>query len=159
MNAYQIDLLKHYGLEIEMNQLELSLKKIDFIDQGIMVNHPGHNQVDISSGIMTYMQKNKMRVQAWGSLAQGIYSRDESPYDTPEIIKTRAYVKQLADEKNVTTEAIALAWLMKHPIGIEPIIGSKTPGRILNCRNAQLVELSRLEWYTLLTYSRGNMIP
>jgi len=68
-------------------------------------------------------------------------------------------VKQMAQEKNTTTEAIVLAWLMKHPAMIQPVIGTTSPKRIKASAKAVNVELSRDEWYTLYVASRGVNLP
>ena len=44
---------------------------------------------------------------------------------------------------------IALAWLMKHPSGIIPIIGSRNPENIRVSVRADNVELSREQWYRI----------
>ena len=55
--------------------------------------------------------------------------------------------------------AIALAWLLRHPSGIVPIIGSTNPLRIRAAARAGDVELSRDEWYRLLEAARGERLP
>jgi predicted oxidoreductase len=55
--------------------------------------------------------------------------------------------------------AVALAWLMKHPSNIVPIVGSTNPGRIREAVKATEVELSREDWYRLLKAARGEPLP
>ena len=54
-----------------------------------------------------------------------------------------------------------LGWLMKHPARIAPVVGSTNPGRIAACAGARRVaeELSRQQWYALLTSARGVAVP
>ncbi|MNP64341.1 Oxidoreductase YdhF [compost metagenome] len=65
----------------------------------------------------------------------------------------------MADEKGTTPEAIVLAWLMTHPAGIQPVIGTINPSRIRACKDATTLRLSREEWYTLYISSRGVDVP
>jgi len=54
---------------------------------------------------------------------------------------------------------IALAWLMKHPAGIVPIVGSTNPVSIREACKAAEIDLSREDWYRLLEVARGEPLP
>jgi predicted oxidoreductase len=54
---------------------------------------------------------------------------------------------------------VALAWLLRHPSCILPIVGSINPERIREAANAGDVELTREEWYRLLVAARGEPLP
>jgi predicted oxidoreductase len=54
---------------------------------------------------------------------------------------------------------IALAWLLKHPSRIVPIIGTVNPARIRELARAPEIELTREEWYRLLLVARGEPLP
>ena len=68
---------------------------------------------------------------------------------------------QLAAEKNTTGESVVLGWLMKHPPGIAPVIGTARPDRIRACADAAGVAaaMTRAEWYRLWVTARGSNIP
>ena len=66
---------------------------------------------------------------------------------------------KLAEEKNRTPECIVLAFILKHPSKIRPIIGTSNPERIRKLKDAENTELTRKEWYTLYTLSRGLKMP
>ena len=70
-----------------------------------------------------------------------------------------ALLKELAAEKNTTASAIAFAWLLRHPAGIQPIVGSLNLSRIPEAVPADDVEMSRVEWYRLLEAARGAGVP
>ncbi len=65
----------------------------------------------------------------------------------------------MAAEKNTSAEAVALAWLLRHPAGIQPIIGTTRPARVRASVQADDVHLSRAEWYDLFTAARGGPVP
>ena len=67
----------------------------------------------------------------------------------PELQKTTQLLTALSSEKGVAPSAIAFAWLLRHPAGIVPIVGSANPQRIAECCAADDVVLSRDEWYGL----------
>jgi predicted oxidoreductase len=65
----------------------------------------------------------------------------------------------IARERAVSRTVVALAWLLKHPSGIVPMVGSTDPGRIREAAKAADVELTREEWYRLLEAARGERLP
>jgi predicted oxidoreductase len=54
---------------------------------------------------------------------------------------------------------VALAWLLKHPSRIQPIVGTINPDRIREAAKAADIELTREEWYKLLLAARGEPLP
>ena len=54
---------------------------------------------------------------------------------------------------------LALAWLLKHPAGIQPIIGSTTPERIAAAGGALNIPYKREDWYRLLEARNGRAVP
>ena len=68
-------------------------------------------------------------------------------FDHPDFIELNGVLAKLAEKYKVEREAIAIAWLLRHPAKMQPIIGSMNPKRIaITCR-ASDVKLSREEWY------------
>ena len=61
----------------------------------------------------------------------------------------------MADEKQVSREALALSWLLRHPAPIQPIVGSTKIDRVIAGCAAEHVSLTREEWYTLFCAGRG----
>jgi predicted oxidoreductase len=66
---------------------------------------------------------------------------------------------QKAKEYGVTRTAISLAWLLKHPSKIIPIVGSAKPDNIRAAVKADEIELSREDWYRILVAARGKGLP
>ena len=58
----------------------------------------------------------------------------------------------------MSDSAIAVAWILRHPAGIQTIIGSMNPQRIADIARAQDVALTRQEWYRLYL-AAGNPLP
>ncbi len=161
MSHHQIKIIEKITKEkITVNQLEMSLKKRDWLEGSIMFNHGGYQSLDFPVGTIEYCQLNGIELQAWGSLGQGIYSGRplEEPIDE-SIKKTRALVAKLAKEKNVSKESIVIAWLLKHPSNIRPVIGSTNEERIKNIVESTQVKLTREEWYDLFVSARGSVLP
>ncbi|CAH8710722.1 aldo/keto reductase [Paenibacillus thiaminolyticus] len=160
MSAGQIRLLQTYSKEpFIVNQLEMSLAKIGWLDQSVHVNQNAAKEDTFPEGTLEYCRLENIQIQAWAPLAQGVFSgRDLS--DLPASIReTAGLVQAMANEKDTTPEAIILAWLMRHPAGIQPVIGTANPERIRACGEAVNITLTREEWYTLYVSSRGRALP
>ena len=162
MNVAQIRFLQRaLPDQIAVNQLEMSLAHLDWLDQGIHVNQKAGVPVNFADGLLEYCQAEMIQLQAWGPLAKGRFSGRPVETEPEPVRKTAALVKQMAAEKTTTPEAIVLGWLMKHPALIQPVIGTINPGRITACQAAeqQAQNMTREEWYTLYVSARGAPMP
>ena len=147
--------------QLAVNQLEMSLAHLDWVDQGIHVNQKVGTTVNFAEGLMEYAQMETMQLQAWGPLAQGRFSGRALADQPANIQQTAALVEQLAAAKETTPEAIVLGWLMRHPALIQPVIGTMNAERIVACQDAerQAQAMTREEWYTLYVSARGKNMP
>ncbi|WP_046175968.1 aldo/keto reductase [Domibacillus indicus] len=160
MSAGQIKLLQSaISDRLVVNQLEMSLHKIGWLESGVHVNQPEFCETIFPEGTLEYCRMENIQIQAWGPLAQGLYSGASLEGKPAAVKETAGIVKKMAQEKETTTEAIVLAWLMRHPAMIQPVIGTTSPERIRASAKAMNVVLSRDEWYTLYVSSRGVNLP
>ncbi len=157
--APQLQLLQSaLAQPLRVNQLEMSLEKIDWLEQNVltgMAQGAGHF---FGYGTLEYCQQHQVQVQAWGSLAQGLFTGGKTP-STDAQRQTADLVRQLAALYQCSAEAIVLGWLMRHPAGIQPVIGTTNPARIKACAEARTVQLSKEHWYALYVASRGQPLP
>ena len=92
---------------------------------------------------------------AWSPLSGGRLAHPETPRDKA-VVEALAKV---ATEQGVSLTVAAYAWLMAHPAGIVPIIGSQQPERIAEGAKARDVRWSREDWYAVLVAARGERLP
>ncbi len=157
-NPGQMTLLQNsMDQPIVVNQIEISLLHHHVINDGILANQTS-GQYAASTGILDYCRLNNILVQAWSPVALGKIFNPPLTADE-NVINLAKQISTYAEEKGTSKEAIALAWLMKHPIGIQPVIGTTNPERIANSCKTDEITLSREEWYTLFTIARGNPVP
>ncbi|MBD2867462.1 aldo/keto reductase [Paenibacillus arenilitoris] len=146
---------------IVVNQIEMSLLRHDWIDHGMHVNQKAGLNDSFPEGLMEFMQMENIQIQAWGPLAQGRFSGRVSENASEAELKTAELVQELAKRNETTPESIVLAWLMKHPALVQPVIGTVNPERIVACKDAvrQAELMTRDEWYTLLHNARPANKP
>jgi predicted oxidoreductase len=157
--AGQIELLRQFvNQPIVANQLEVSLYHHGLVSDGFLANQHGH-PYSHTAGTLDYCRLHGIRVQAWSPIGGG--GKLFGPLEglAENLRPCRELLEKLAAERGVTPEAIALAWLLRHPAGIQPIIGSLRPERIADAGAADTVELTRYEWYALLEGIRGKDVP
>ncbi|MDQ0768241.1 putative oxidoreductase [Pseudarthrobacter defluvii] len=162
MSAAQIELLQdRLETPVVANQLEMSLLKRAWLESQVLVNHPEHLDYSFPHGTLEYCTRNNITLQAYGSLARGAYTGAEPESPTSAGAATAELVAELAGQYGTSGEAILLGWLMKHPTGIAPVIGTVNPGRIHACGDAARVAqaLTRADWYKLWVTARGSNIP
>ena len=154
----QLELLKKYvDQPIVINQIQLSLLHNGLIDDGLRFNNKGLSYTS-TQGTLDYCRLHDMVIQAWSPVDKG---KILSPADdAPENIKATAEeVTRLAEKYDTTKEAIVIGWLLRHPAMIQPIVGTVTPKRIIDSVKADTVEITKLEWYTLLAKANGKNVP
>jgi predicted oxidoreductase len=129
------------------------------------------NQVEISltqlstftDGTLDQCLERRMTPMAWSPLGAGLLADGarsllpgQMKYDPTRVV---AVLDTMAKELNTNRTALALAWLLKHPSKIVPIVGSANPARIRSSVDCLNINLSREQWYTLLEAARGEQLP
>lgn len=141
------------------NQIQLGLDHLDWIEQGIMFNNTDGKHINFAPGTIEYCRMNGIQIQAWGSMAQGIYSGRSLKKQPKRVKRTAKLVEELAEKYETSLEAIVIGWLLRHPAAIQPVIGTTKEKRIHGCAKALDIELSREEWYALFVSARGESVP
>ena len=160
MNLHQVKYLQSYlDKPLVINQLEMSLSKLDWLNDGTEVNTSNHSSAHFAPGTLEYCRTHDIQLQAWGCLSQGIFTGRDLSEQPANIQNTAQLITQYAETLNTSREAIVLAWLMRHPAGIQPVIGTTNLERIKACSDASKLEMTREQWYTLYVSARGVNMP
>ncbi len=157
MNPMQMELLKTgIGQKIVANQLQFGLLHTPMIDEGFTVNMMWDSATMRSGGTLEYCRIHDIKIQPWSPLQWGYIM---GPYlDNPHYQELNEALEKMAAEKNTTTIALALAWILRHPAGMQPLLGSMNADRIREAKDATEIELTRREWYDLYL-AGGNRLP
>ncbi|MCQ1946707.1 aldo/keto reductase family oxidoreductase [Arthrobacter sp. zg-Y1116] len=155
----QIDLLKTAVRQpIVANQVQLSITHSTIIAQGLSSNMASHDD-SISrdgGGLVDYARINKITLQAWSPFQRGF--QGGVFFGSPDYPELNAELDRLAVKYGVTPTAIAVAWIARHPAGMQVVLGTTTPQRVTDAAQGSDIPLTRGEWYGLLQ-AAGHNVP
>ena len=160
MQQHQMNFLQHaLDMPIVANQIEASLQKHQFVDEGVYAGNADGKDLNFTPGSVEYCRHFDIQIQSWGSLCQGLYTGGDLTNASQADINTSILVNKLAALYDTTPEAIVLAWLLRHPALIQPIIGTTNVERIAASCGALNVTLNREHWYALYVSAKGHELP
>lgn len=113
------------------NQIELSLDHIEPFTDGDLAFHQQHNHP----------------IMAWSPLGGGSLMAEGS--------QTGRIADSIAQAQGVDRAAVLVAFLLRHPARILPVMGTNNLDRIAAIGDAANVELSREQWFELYTAALG----
>ena len=156
-NPSQIALLQRYVKQkLIANQLQFSIMHSGMIDRGINVNTNFDGAYDRDGGVLDYCSLHNITVQAWSPFQYGVIEGvflDNNKY--PLLNET---IDRIAAEHNAKNTSIAIAWILRHPAKMQPIVGTTKKSRIPNIAKGAEITLNRREWYDIYL-SAGNKLP
>lgn len=155
--------LKQYlQAPIVSNQIDISLLRRDPIYEGAA--GPTRPTGPGGDGVLDQCLQMEITPLAYSPLAKANLSgKRDVKADNPkkaEIERTVATLEEMGASYNgATPTQLALAWLLRHPSGIVPLIGSNNPDHIKEAAGAAHINLSRTDWYKLWVAARGEGVP
>lgn len=160
MNQHQIKYLQRaLDMPIVANQIEASLQKHQWVDEGVYAGNSDGKDINFPSGSIDYCRQFEIQIQSWGSLCQGLYTGRDLSNASQADVNTGILVNKLAALYSTSVEAIVLAWLFRHPASIQPVIGTTNAKRIKASCDAVNIQLTREHWYALYTSAKGYELP
>jgi predicted oxidoreductase len=153
----QVLALKRYlRAPIVSNQVSLSLLRLDPIYEGA-AGGPG-------DGVLDQCLELGITPLAYSPIGAGWLSgRRKIPDDQPNgarIERVLAAMAEMAPRYDgATPTQLSVAWLLRHPAQIIPIVGSNNPAHIREMAGAARIQLVREDWYKLWIASRGSPVP
>jgi predicted oxidoreductase len=153
----QIQLLQKYVKQpLVANQLQLSITNANMISNGINVNMENDSAIDRDGSVLDFCRLNDMTIQPWSPFQygffEGVFLGNEK---FPELNQK---IDEIAAKYGVSNTTIAIAWLLRHPAKMQPVIGTMNVDRLKDCRRASEIHLTREEWYAIYR-GAGNILP
>jgi len=120
-----------------------------------------YNQIEFSltahtamhDGTLDHMYTHGITPMCWSPL--GSYFREDN--EAQGRIKT--VMEELCPKYNATEDQLLLAWILKHPAGVHPVIGTTNPKRIELAAAAIDLPLTEIDWFKLLVAAQGHKVP
>lgn len=156
-NPMQMQLLQKWIKQpIVANQLQLSITNANMISAGINVNMLNKSAVDRDGSVLDFCRLNDITVQPWSPFQYGFFEGVFLGNDKfPEL---NLKIDEIAEKYGVSSTTIAIAWLLRHPAGMQPVTGTTSIQRLNDCIKATEVYLTREEWYQIYM-AAGNILP
>lgn len=156
-NPLQMELLsKSLDQDLLFNQLQFSLVHTGMVDGGLNVNLQNDPAINRDGGVLEYCRLKDITIQAWSPLQHGFI---EGVFlNNPQFAVLNEELATMAASKGVSSAALAIAWILRHPAQMQPIVGTTNPQRLQDISTATTVQLSREEWYQLYR-AAGNKLP
>ena len=133
----QVNLLSK-EVAVEINQIEFSV-----------VQHQA-----LFDGSLDQMLTHQITPMAWAPLGQ-VFSTET----TPQKKRILEALEELSTTYNASPDTLLLAWILKHPSGIHPVIGSTNLKRIEASVSAASIALTTEDWFKILEASQGHEAP
>ena len=130
--------------------------------QSQMHNQLTTNQIEMSvlthdtflDGTLAQQQRLGCKPMAWSPLAGGRLFGDDA-----DAQRVKPILERIAGENDCGIDHVAIAWLLAHPAGILPIVGTNNLERIKDAHKALDVSIDRETWYELWTAAAGQEVP
>ena len=156
-NPMQVDLLQSgVSQRLLINQLQLSVMHTGPIDFNIHTNMTDERSIDHDRGVLDYSRLHNMTVQAWSPFQ---YGQIEGNFiGNPKFPEVNDALQKVADQKGASKNAVAAAWILRHPANTQVIIGTMTPAHIIDSAKGADISLTAQEWYDIYL-AAGNDLP
>lgn len=154
----QIELLKRYVRQpLVANQVQLSITHAPIVAQGVAMNMAALEQsLSRDLGVLDYCRLHDITVQAWSPFQAGFFTGVF--LGNPDYPELNEVIDRLAGSYDVPAEAIATAWITRHPARMQVVLGTTTPERVTAAARGADIELTRPEWYELYR-AAGYLVP
>lgn len=150
----------HFGVSnFSPSQVELLQSATDFPFLINQVEMNVHNIERLSDGTLEQCQRLGMTPMAWCPVAGIAYPAWGNTFTTADDVRIRKEIETQATKYGCSDTGIALAWLLRHPAAILPIIGSTTAHRIVEATESLAIDYSREDWYALFEARNGVRVP
>lgn len=152
----QMELLRQAGAEVVINQLQFSMTNTTMIDAGINVNMEDNFAVNRDGMVLEYCRLKGVTIQPWSPFQYGFFQG--SFIGSEKFPELNAKLEEIAARYDITPTGLAIAWILRHPAKMQPIVGSVRPERMAEIAKAADVTITREEWYALYL-AAGKRLP
>lgn len=156
-NPGQMALLQRaLPFKLLVDQLQFGPAHTLLIDSGLNVNLANDGGVVRDGDVLGYCRLNGITIQAWSPFQYGFF--EEVFLNSPRYAQLNETLGRIGLRYNLSPAAAVIAWISRHPAGIQTIVGSTRPDRISDLARGAGVPMTREEWYEIYR-AAGNRLP
>lgn len=150
--------LKQEGKIKDFGVSNFTTSQVDLISSEVPVTI---NQIEFSvtnhsamyNDVLDQMIQKNIIPMAWSPLGN-LFKET-----TDQTTRLHMQLEPLITKYNATKNQLLLAWILKHPAQIHPVIGTTNDTRITNANNALAIDLELEDWFFILKSSQGHKVP
>ncbi|WP_368790878.1 aldo/keto reductase family oxidoreductase [Companilactobacillus farciminis] len=156
-NPMQVEMLQsELNQKLMINQLQFGVMHTGPIQFGLHTNMQDDASINRDGEIIEYSRLHNMTIQAWSPYQYGLFAG--TFIDNPKFPELNNKLQELADKYGVTKNAIATAWILRHPAKMQVILGSMNPKHLDESIAGTDITLTNQEWYDVY-FAAGNDLP
>lgn len=156
-NATQFDYVQKYSNhKLITNQVQFGAAEPKIVNSGMQFNTPFDGAIDRDGGLLDYSRHNDVTLQAWSPFHYGYF--DGIFIDDPKYKTLNDRLETIGNAHGISKSAAAVAWILRHPANMQTIIGTTNTGRLEEIAQADAVNLTKPEWYSIYE-AAGHVIP
>ncbi|WNG48359.1 oxidoreductase [Archangium minus] len=106
-------------------------------------------------GTLDQCMRARISPMAWSPLAGGRLATGQGEAET----RVRAVLAELARQYGADQEQLLLAWLLRHPSQIIPVVGTNRLERITSAAGALSLEMELQDWFAVWSAALGSEVP
>ena len=153
----QIELLQRsVKQKLCINQMQLSITNATMLSSGANVNLDNHDGVNRDGYLRDYCRLKGITIQPWSPLQHGFIAG--SFLGNEQFASLNQTIKEIAETYGVTDTGIAIAWLLRLPEKMQPVVGSVNLKRLKEIADATEITLSAADWYKIYR-AAGYALP
>lgn len=156
-SALQIELLQKYVRQpLVINQMQLSITNAAMVASGANVNLANRDGINYDGYLRDYCRLHGITVQPWSPLQHGFISG--TFLGSPDYPELNAKLREMGEKYGVSDTGIAIAWLLRLPEQMQPVVGSTNASRLEEIARAADITISREDWYDIYR-TAGYKLP
>ena len=156
--AAAISDLKEQGKILDFGVSNFTPSQVNLINSKTPISV---NQIEFSltqhtamhNGTLDQLLQQEILPMSWSPL--GTYFKEQNKANT----RINKVLDNLTNKYNATEDQVLLAWILKHPSKVSPVIGTTNKTRIENAVKALKIDLELEDWFTMLVEYQGHKIP
>ena len=147
---------KHTDHKLVTNQVQFGVGAPHMINSRMQANTPFEGAGDRDGGLLEHSGLNDVTLQAWSPFHYGYF--EGIIMDDPKYRTLNDVLEDIGHSHGLTKNAVAVAWILRHPANMQTIIGTTNTSRLEDIAKAGDITLSREEWYRIYK-AAGHMLP